>query len=469
MDRTSALLSAAGVLMSISFASAQVTFRIVSLPSTTPPSPSIFISGDFEGWSGGDSPYQLQPGADSLFAITLPQMAGNILFKFTRGAWASVEKGPNGEEIANRVYTYGGNGDTVDITIHNWADLSGIPSTAAENVSVLDDAFWMPQLERSRRIWLYLPPGYDSTDTSFPVLYMHDGQNLFDDSTSFAGEWHVDETLNAMHAESGFGLIVVGIENGGGERINEYAPWIHPQFGGGDGEAYVSFITETLKPFVDSAFRTLPDPEFTGIMGSSMGGLISQYAGIEHPGTFGRVGIFSPSFALFDSCYHHTLSHTPPVSAKYYYLAGGLEGGQPPVAVATAQMVDTMEANGMPAEQMQLVVDPAGAHNEQFWSGEVGAAITWLFTEATVGSFHMEDHLLPLRVFPNPARGTVRIACPEAQTDVAVRVMERSGRLVMSGRLAPNETLDVSGLPAGLYFVEVQYGRFRQVVKVVID
>jgi alpha-glucosidase len=217
--------------------SGQVTFRIVQLPPSTPDNAEIYLSGNFEGWTGGQDTYQLEKDVDSLYAITLPQMVGTIQFKFTRGSWASVEKGPNGEEISNRVYTFGGDGDTVNITIHNWADVSGITSTASDNVSLLDSDFFMPQLNRSRKIWLYLPPGYDTSQQAYPVMYMHDGQNLFDDSTSFAGEWGVDETLNELYDESGFGMIVVGIENGGGLRIDEYSPWIHPQYGGGEGEA----------------------------------------------------------------------------------------------------------------------------------------------------------------------------------------------------------------------------------------
>ena len=108
---------------------------------------------------------------------------------------------------------------------------------------------------------LYLPPGYaNAPDKRYPVIYMHDGQNLFDDATSYAGEWGVDETLDAMAASQGFEAIVVGLDNGGEHRMQELNPFDHPRFGPGEGEAYLAFMVETLKPWIDGLYRTLPDP-----------------------------------------------------------------------------------------------------------------------------------------------------------------------------------------------------------------
>jgi metallo-beta-lactamase class B len=145
-------------------------------------------------------------------------------------------------------------------------------STATASVSILDTAFAMPQLERTRRIWLYLPPGYAASTRRYPVLYMHDGQNLFDAATSFAGEWGVDETLDSLHALGDPGVIVVGIDNGRMKRMDEYTPWHNTRYGGGEGDAYVDFLTQTLKPYVDAHYRTLAERVHTGVAGSSMGG-----------------------------------------------------------------------------------------------------------------------------------------------------------------------------------------------------
>ena len=125
---------------------------------------------------------------------------------------------------------------------------------------------------------------------------MHDGQNLFDSSMSYSGEWSVDETLNKLYSEKNLKLIVVGIDNGESKRLDEYSPWKNKKYGGGEGEAYTKFIVETLKPYIDDNYKTLKDKNNTAIIGSSMGGLVSHYAGLKYPKVFGKIGVFSPAF-----------------------------------------------------------------------------------------------------------------------------------------------------------------------------
>ena len=122
---------------------------------------------------------------------------------------------------------------------------------------------------------------------------MHDGQNLFDNQTSFAGEWKVDEALNNLATQGKKVPIVIGIENGGNYRIGEYTPWVNPDYGGGDSEKYRQFIVETLKPDVDQIYRSLPGRENSGIMGSSLGGLISHFGSLRYQSVFGKAGILS--------------------------------------------------------------------------------------------------------------------------------------------------------------------------------
>jgi len=261
----------------------QVTFIISSLPESTPSEDIIYLAGDLNSWNPGNPDFALEKNTDELWFITLPGQpdGSQIEFKFTRGDWGTVEKGANGEEIANREFTFG-NGDTVYVEILTWADTGGSgSSTAAENVFIIDENFYIPQLDRTRRIWIYLPPDYDNSNEHYPVLYMHDGQNLFDAFTSYLGEWEIDETLNEL-AEDGYQVpIVVGIDNGGEERMNEYNPWVNPQYGGGQGDEYIDFLVFNLKPYIDENYRTLSGKENTGIMGSSMGGLISQYGALK--------------------------------------------------------------------------------------------------------------------------------------------------------------------------------------------
>ncbi|RYF83766.1 MAG: alpha/beta hydrolase, partial [Chitinophagaceae bacterium] len=166
--------------------------------------------------------------------------------------------------------------------------------TATENVYILDENFYFPSLCRNRRLWVYLPVGYNDTDRHYPVMYMQDGQNLFDELNSFGSEWGIDETLDAERGN----IIVVGIDNGEEHRMAEYMLYDHPDHGPAEGAHYMKDIAEVLKPFVDNVLRTKPEREHTCIAGSSMGGLISFYAGLYFPHIFGVVGIFSPALWL---------------------------------------------------------------------------------------------------------------------------------------------------------------------------
>jgi predicted alpha/beta superfamily hydrolase len=163
---------------------------------------------------------------------------------------------------------------------------------------------YSPQLENARDIFVYLPPSYHyDPHRRYPVIYMHDGQNLFDQVMSFSDEWQVDETIQGL-AKEGLEAIVVGIPNND-SRLDEYSPFVDENMGGGQGEAYLHFIIETVKPIVDGDFRTLTGRECTGIFGSSMGGLISLYGFFHRPDVFGFAGVMSPalwfaSYAIFD-------------------------------------------------------------------------------------------------------------------------------------------------------------------------
>ncbi|HYE53636.1 MAG TPA: alpha/beta hydrolase-fold protein, partial [Chitinophagaceae bacterium] len=255
---------------------------------------TVYIAGSFNGWNPRDETFRLKKNADSSFELLLNNIPeGDYEFKFTKGGWETVETDVNGQSVGNRQLRL--SSDTVlNISIAGWASGTSAPPkhTASRNVRIMDSAFYMPQLKRYRRIWVYLPPGYFIGNKRYPVLYMHDGQNLFDDATAFSGEWGIDETLDSMKKH----CIVVGIDNGGLKRMNEYNPYDNDRFGKGEGKQYLAFIVKTLKPFIDKKYKTLADKKNTHIAGSSMGGLISMYAAIVYPNVFGSAGVFSPSF-----------------------------------------------------------------------------------------------------------------------------------------------------------------------------
>ncbi len=349
-----------------------VTFKINKLPENHNFEEDIFISGDFEGWSGGRDQFKLNK-KDEVYSISIPKYREIINFKFTKGNWESVECQPDGNPIENRTYSFDGKDETIELEIVNWstAESTESPSTASENVSIFEDNFLMPQLDRQRTIRVYLPPNYDNSEDNYPVLYIHDGQNVFDLKTSYSGEWEVDETLDKLYQEEGFSLIVVAIDNDGEKRLNEYSPWDHKKFGKGQGMVYAQFIVNTLKPKIDQSFRTKTDKNNTAIMGSSMGGLISHYTALQYPDVFGKAGVFSPSFWYSEDVFDFSKKHSNTKDLRLYFLAGGKEGGNPTfegiskTAKDMNTMIDVLKSGGFPAENINSKIEPEGEHNEK--------------------------------------------------------------------------------------------------------
>jgi predicted alpha/beta superfamily hydrolase len=205
----------------------------------------------------------------------------------------------------------------------------------------------IPYTGLSRRVWVCLPEGYEDSQKRYPVLYMHDGQNLFDKETSYAGvTWEVQEAVNqAMTQGKSEGIIVVGVDNAsvdGNEvvgRLDEYSPWINTELKtmitsrftrdiGGYGDRYAHFLVEDLKPLIDSRYRTLTDRDNTGVAGSSMGGLISLYIGLVHDDVFSKIGAFSTAvWFKEDELLKLIHEHGPDTNSKWY-LDIGTKGNQ---------------------------------------------------------------------------------------------------------------------------------------------
>jgi predicted alpha/beta superfamily hydrolase len=255
------------------------------------------------------------------------------------------------------------------------------PSTAGPNVQPYTAPIAMPGLSRDRRVQVYLPPGYATSNKRYPVLYMHDGQNLFDDKTSYVGEWGVDESMDALAQEKGLEVIVVGIEHGGEQRMTELKPWDHPQYGKGEADAYLRFVVEVVKPWADKHFRTRPDRAHTGIMGSSLGGLTSWYAAFKYPQVFGRIGVFSPSYWIAPKAYELEPTVRLPRNTRMYQLTGGREGDPKSgdQTVANSERMEAMMRHDQPHLQLRSLVVPEGEHNEKFWRAQFPAAVQFLF------------------------------------------------------------------------------------------
>lgn len=352
----------------------KVRFELIGLPKAGEGQPAYFVAGNFNNWSPNDEKSKFIKSEGNKYGLEKSLPAGSYEFKITRGSWASVESSAAGKTLANRSF-YLQKDTVIRLDIAGWADAfakEAPKSTASANVKLLDSAFVMPQLQTKRRIWIYLPPSYAQSKKAYPVLYMHDGQNLFNQVTSGYGEWGVDEILDSLSAKGGKEYIVVGIDHGGAERLKEYNPY-DSQYGKGRGKAYVAFLVETLKPYIDLHYRTLKDSRHTAIAGSSMGGLIAMYAMTAYPQVFGKAGIFSPAFWLGKAIETDVKNALPQLKGhQVYFVAGDLEG---------KMMVRDMESvyqllitgRGDEAKNIKLVEKADGKHSEWFWHREFPA------------------------------------------------------------------------------------------------
>jgi len=251
-------------------------------------------------------------------------------------------------------------------------------STKSDNVSFLKKEFVMPKVnDVSHKVWLYLPPDYATSKKKYPVIYMHDGQNLFDDKTSYVGEWKVDEILNKIYEETGEGFIVVGVEHGGKERVNEYTPWAHKRHGGGKGKEYIHFVVNVLKPYVDTNYRTKSKQKYTGLIGASLGGLISYYGGLAYPDVFGKIGALSTSFWFSDQVFELTKKNGNQKNVRMYLLVGGKEGGTMVSDMFKAEKM--LKDNGFNERNLTSKLNKEAEHNEAFWSSEFETVVKWLY------------------------------------------------------------------------------------------
>lgn len=340
----------------------------------------VFVAGNFNGWKTRDERYRMTKLKDGHYSYAFEHVPDSHIpfeYKYIKGGWESEELGKDGYPPVNRrlLSPKGKVNDTVPRwkKHDNWYDPAFYPE-----IQIVSKRFKIPQLDSRRRISVLLPWDYKSTRKRYPVLYLQDGQNLFEPDAPY-GTWGVDKQLAylAQHGKGSF--IVVAIDHGGKERIKEFFPYNSVKWGAGLGREYASFLAETLKPYIDKTYRTLPERRFTGIGGSSMGGLISVYAGLMFPNVYSRFMIFSPSLWISPGIFREPVRFDGRESTKIYLYAGGKEGAG---MTANAQrFIDMISKRGYdPANlQLRLEIDPLGGHNEARWGREFPKAADWLF------------------------------------------------------------------------------------------
>ncbi|MBS1149427.1 MAG: esterase family protein [Myxococcaceae bacterium] len=312
-------------------------------------------------WAVG-SPMTL--GADDTWTFTTPLATGTLEFKplLDDTNWS---RGPN--------YTVQA-GTAVDIYPHFF--------TANGQWSKRWGAFSSTLMGNTRPVWVYLPPTYvENARARFPVVYMHDGQNLFDPSVAFGGNpWWAQNAIDAAAENGNFReAIIVGPE-ATADRIGEYTPTADPSYGGGKGLLYVRMLVEELKPKADSELRTMPEREHTVIIGSSLGGLISSYAGTVKATTFGMIGAMSPS-TWWDGKVLLTLVAATPASPRplRVYVDSGDSGASSDDKANTAQLAQAYRTLGYsePAT-LKYVVQAGATHSEVYWAQRLPEAFKFL-------------------------------------------------------------------------------------------
>jgi len=361
------------LIQTLLFAQVKVVFNTGSIPVTS--SKVIFLAGDFNNWNPADTSWQLKQLPAGNYELIKNMPKGNYSFKVTKGSWNMVESGTSGQDKDNRDLIIN-HDTTVTINIEGWKDDHPVQQkrhTASHNVHIISEKFEVPQLNRKRRVWIYLPADYTASNKNYPVIYMQDGQNLFDEYTSGYGEWGVDEILDKMPVKDQ--CIVVGIDHGGEYRITEYDPY-DSKYGKGRGDDYVEFLVKTLKPYIDSNYRTKKDARHTTIAGSSMGGLISAYAVLKYPDIFGNAGIFSPAFWIAPEIYNYALRVKLPSKTRFYFVSGDIESMD--MVPDMRKMVDILRSKGVSEKNSPTVIIPGAKHNEKQWNGDFPAFYSWL-------------------------------------------------------------------------------------------
>jgi predicted alpha/beta superfamily hydrolase len=342
----------------------------------------VFVSGSFCNWNPSNPAFIMQKVGEGKYEYDFEKNFGDtntLEYKYTKGGWENVELDAFGNTSLNRTISSFFEPKLDFVPLWRKAGFTPFYQDSMPIVELVSEAFLMPQLNRTRKISLLLPANYyENTDKKYPVIYMHDAQNLFGDGSSY-GNWEIDKRLSLMALQQKSEIIIVAINHGEQDRQLEYSPYKTQKDIKGQGMKYANFIVRTLKPFIDNSYRTLTDRQFTGTGGSSMGGLISIYAGMMYPETIGRLMVFSPSLWTSPKIYFDAVEFFNPENTKIYLYGGGKESET--MLPNIEKLKYTIENQGFDTSKIEIKValDANGLHNEKRWGQEFPKALDWLF------------------------------------------------------------------------------------------
>ncbi len=352
----------------------RITFQLISL--VLPEDSTVFITGSIEqlgDWNPGKikMKYKGNHTWNAQFTLPAPQ---SVEYKYTLGNWEHEAAREDGTPLSNLSADLQQD-IIISDTVAYWT--AGTQNKVTEH-HVTGTVRYHPAMKGSgikdRDVAVWLPPGYDSSgNTRYPVLYMHDGQNIFDPANSaFGVEWGIDETCDSLIKQGAIPpLIVVGIDNTS-DRSFEYAP-------GKKGEAYMNFIVKKLKPFIDSTYRTQKDKDHTIVGGSSLGGLISFMLVWQHPDIFSKAICMSPAFKINKLDYvKNVLVYSGKNKPVFFYIDNGGVGLDSQLQPGVNAMLTALQKKGYEeGKEVNYVSDVTANHSEASWAKRFPAAIVW--------------------------------------------------------------------------------------------
>lgn len=384
-----------------------VTDKSKTASSSSP----IYMPSSHNGWNPSDPKMQLSAQSDMKWRIVWekPKLDSRIAFKFARGSWEAVETTPDFKDVDNRMLPKvdvsklkPGEKPVIELTVEAWKDqMPGNPALAAmnryrkievgagrlERLEVVGGGAWP---ERSRDALVWLPPGYDdaaNAKRSYPVLYLQDGQNVFEKQPGVPGEWRADETAARLIGEGKIEpLIIVAIPHSYDLRVQEYLPVPTSEFPKASGGQYVDFLVNEVKPRVERAYRVKTGPENAVIGGASLGAIISMEAACRYPQAFGSVLLESMPTRMDKGLLFRHFAGIRTWPKRMYVGTGGKEGGLKGDGATNDQFVEGLRAftelargKSLAEKDVKFVVVPEAVHDENAWAERFGGALEFLF------------------------------------------------------------------------------------------
>jgi len=340
----------------------------------------IYVAGNYNDWNPADAKSKLKwVGGKLQVTLDLSVAVSTVEFKFTGGSWEKGEVKIDGSAQPNRTCYYKP-GMIITQRIESFQQLAPHKLAVANN-SIIKFNVYSPELQVTKQIRVSLPCSYATSNKKYPVLYMLDGQNLFDDVDAYAGEWGIDEAMDSVCAINKLPAIIVGIDHAGDLRLSEYSPYpikkydVKPQ-----GDAFAAFVAITLKLKIDSMYRTLPGREYTGICGSSAGAVESMHILLKYNNVFAKAGIFSPAFWTNEDNFVYAEQANITATSKVYFVAGAREDDYS-VMKDLEQMHYILLDKKNEFIQTRYIIQGDGKHTESFWRAEFFDAFMWLYEE----------------------------------------------------------------------------------------